>query len=100
MSFSYSARGTRDEVVSSLDSLTMPQLGNDPLGANIRDTLVEAISMGTELIDPSDQRYQVDVTGHSGHGAVVTLTATVKVVTFPFSDITEESATQPEPVTT
>ena len=80
MSFSYSAQGTRNEVVDQLDGLHDSQMGNDNFGAQIRDAIVDAVSVGTELAGPIDQRYEVSVVGHSSHGGVVTLDAKVKVV--------------------
>lgn len=80
MTFQYGAGGTRAQTVASLDALTDAQMGSDTLGKDIRDILVEAISVGTDLEPPSDQRYRVDVSGHSGRGGIVTLQATVQVV--------------------
>lgn len=96
MSFIIQARGTREEVVSSLDNLTTTQLGSDSLGMVLRNALVDAISVGVDLEPPSDQRYLVNVIGHSGPGAVVTLTAKVELVSFPYA---VEAKNEAAPVT-
>ncbi len=80
MTFSFSAAGTRNQVVESLDMLTDKQLGNDNFGCQIRDAIVDAISVGSELEPESGQRYQVSVSGHSGKNSAVTLGAEIKVV--------------------
>jgi hypothetical protein len=85
MSFNIQARGTRAEVVSSIDQITSTQLGNDPLGARMRDLLVDVISGGTDLEPPADQRYLVNVSGHSGPNSAVTMTAKVELVPFPYA---------------
>jgi hypothetical protein len=86
MSFGMNARGTRDEVCASLDALTDAQLGNDGLGHDLRDLFVEYLTAGTDLEDPSDQRYSVNASGHSGRGSVVTLTVTIGLIPFPYQD--------------
>lgn len=84
MSFSFTARGTRSEVIASLDALTDAQLGQDPMGRRMRNNIIDAIEAGVELDSPSDQRYSVNVTGHSGPGSVVSLIATIQLVKFPY----------------
>ncbi len=80
MTFSFVAAGTRNQVVESLDMLTDKQLGYDLFGSQIRDAIVDAISIGTELEPPSGQRYQVHASGHSGKNSAVILTAEIKLV--------------------
>jgi hypothetical protein len=84
VSFSFNARGTAAEVVSSLDGLTPSQLGHDGLGDEIRDAIVEAVSQGADLEPPADQRYQVTAHGHSGRNSVISLFVEVKLVPFPY----------------
>jgi hypothetical protein len=83
MSFSYTAAGTRNEVVDQLDGLHDSQMGNDNFGAQIRDAIVDAVSVGVDLEPPADQRYEVKVSGHSGRNAIVTLNAQITITTVP-----------------
>jgi len=86
MTFKFNAEGTRDEVVSKMENLSNADLGYDELGVEIRDTLVDVIGNGTDLEPPSDQRYQVAVSGSSGRGQIVSLNAQVKVVPLQASE--------------
>jgi len=83
VSFSFTAAGTRDQVVDSLDGLHDDQLGNDNFGAQIRDAIVDGISVGATLDPPADQRYEVKCSGHSGRDAILTFQGEVKVVSAP-----------------
>jgi hypothetical protein len=83
MSFNFTAAGTRNEVVDQLDGLHDSQLGNDNFGAQIRDAIVDGISVGATLEPPADQRYEVTCSGHSGRDAILTFQGTVKVVQVP-----------------
>jgi hypothetical protein len=83
VSFHMTAAGTRNQVVDSLDGLRDDQIGYDNFGVQLRDLLVDVIGQGSDLEPPSDQRYEVTVSGHSGRSAPVTLTAEVKLVQVP-----------------
>ena len=80
MSFNFTAAGTRNEVVDQLDSLHDDKLGYDNFGSQLRDAIVDAISVGATLEPPADQRYQVAVSGHSGRDAICTFQGEVKIV--------------------
>lgn len=74
MSFSYSAGGSRDQVVSSLNAVDFTQAYSDQVGKGVRDLLVT--HLGTADGNP-DLRYDVQASGHAGTGAVLTLNVTV-----------------------
>lgn len=83
MSFKFTAAGTRNEVVDQLDGIHDSDMGNDNFGLQLRDAIVDAISVGATLDPPADQRYEVTVSGHSGRDAICTFTGEVKVVPVP-----------------
>lgn len=91
MSFSFSAAGSRSEVLSSLGNLTDDALG-DSLGVDIRDILEERIEGGA---DPGpSQRYVINASGHSSRHALVALNVKVTVEPVPTPpDATETPVT-------
>jgi hypothetical protein len=77
MSFGFVAQGSREEVLSSLEGLTL----TDDLGMDLRDNLVSYISSGA---DPGpDQRYVISASGHSGMRSLVSLNVSVTVEPIP-----------------
>jgi hypothetical protein len=74
MSFSFSAGGSRDEAVSSLQQLDFTQAHADTVGAGVRDLLVTHLG---EADGNTDVRYDVQASGHAGAGQVLTLNVTV-----------------------
>jgi hypothetical protein len=74
MSFSYSAGGTRDEAVSSLDNLDFSQAHSDKVGQGVRDLLVTHLN---EADGNTDVRYDVQASGHAGTGQILSLNVTV-----------------------
>lgn len=80
MSFSFSAKGKRDEVVRELDGLTAGQLGQDRLGTDVRDLLMYALSRSAEASD--GQKFSVSAWGHAGsqdYESVVSLGASISL---------------------
>ncbi len=74
MSFSFSAGGTREQAVGSLQGLDFSQAYSDKLGAEIRDLLVE--KLGDSDGNP-DLRYDVSAYGHAGQGSILSLNVAV-----------------------
>jgi hypothetical protein len=77
MSFSVTARGPKFQVLDSLRALEAKDLGQDGLGQDLVDVVVNFIEAGS---DPGpSQVYTVALSGHSGEGSPVTLTASVQL---------------------
>jgi hypothetical protein len=78
MSFSFSASGNTDEVVTALKAITDEQLGKDVAGMQLRDFIAHQITLGSDDLE-AHQVYVVRAHGHSGGRAGFTLSATVEL---------------------
>lgn len=84
MSFSFSAKGKRDSVIQELDALTATQLGQDRLGGDVRDLLVNSLGRSADV--QPDQQFNVSAFGHAGstdYESIVTLGVTVSIESNP-----------------
>lgn len=86
MSFSFRAKGARDNVVGDLESLSPSELGQDPLGAQVRDMLAGTLRRSADV--DLGQQFVVNASGHAGsedYSSVVTMTVSIAVENVPAS---------------
>jgi hypothetical protein len=85
MSFSFSEKGaTKEGIVNALEALAPGQLGQDPMGTDVRDLLVKYIQRSDE--PPSGFQFEVQAYGHAGsveYNSLSTLSATIAVNPIP-----------------
>lgn len=74
--FSFTARGSKAEVLQSLGGVTDTSMGNDPLGIAIRDAAIRAIQGSDDPVG----RYYVYATG-DGHATTGPATLSVSITT-------------------
>lgn len=94
MSFSFNAKGSRDVVVSALESLSPNELGQDPLGAQVRDMLAGTLRRSADV--GMGQQFSVSASGHAGseeYTSVVTMTASIAVENVPSEASSSSQAT-------
>ena len=80
MSFSFSAAGTRQQTIESLNKA---QMYGDGLGEKIRDAIVVSLESAADKTGDTDLRYEVSASGHSGPGSATSLNVRVTAAAAP-----------------